>query len=316
MDKPTLLVMAAGTGSRYGGLKQLEHITSEGEVIMDFSLYDAMMAGFERAVFVIREEYEEEVRAHISDGAGRYMETEYVFQKAEDMPDGYAVPEGRPNPWGTAHAVLAARDVISGPFAVVNADDFYGPGAFQVMYDELSQLKDGLPHPYCMVGFRLANTLTENGTVARGICSLTRDGRFERIVERTQIANADGVPCYTENGGKDWTELPADAVVSMNFWGLTPSFFDTAWKRFPAFLDKALEENPLKAEYMLPVAVQNDVDEGLATVKILHTGDRWYGMTYREDKEDVESAVRSMKDKGLYPEKLWYRPDPEKIIRI
>ena len=314
MEKPTLLVMAAGLGSRYGGLKQIDPVSEEGEIIMDFSLYDAMMAGFDRAVFVIRRENEEDMRKLIENRAGRYMETEFVYQDMEDLPEGYQVPEGRTKPWGTCHAVLAARRAIRGPFAVVNADDYYGPGAFQVIYDELSSLKDGAPHPYCMVGFQLTKTLTENGTVARGICGVSADGRLEKVVERTKIAWRAGVPSYTEDDGASWTALPEDSVVSMNFWGLTPSFFEGAWRRFPAFLDRTLAENPLKGEYFLPSVVQADIEEGLARVKVLRSQDKWYGVTYRADKPDVTAALRSMKDKGLYPERLWHEPDPDRLV--
>lgn len=314
MKQPTLLVMAAGLGSRYGGLKQIDPVSSEGEIIMDFSLYDAMMAGFERVVFVIREEMERDFRVRIERGAGHYLRTDFAVQRLDDLPDGYEVPAGREKPWGTCHAVLAARHLIDGPFAVINADDYYGPGAFQVLYDFLTEPHEGGRRAYAMVGFSLGKTLTENGTVARGICEVGPDGCLRRVTERTKIMRRGEHAAYTEDDGATWTDLPDDSVVSMNTWAFQPEMMDEAWKRFPAFLDRALAENPLKGEYFLPDVVQAQIDEGTADVRVLRSFDRWYGVTYQEDKETVVAALQSKKDRGLYPEKLWYTPDPDRII--
>ena len=305
MDKPTLVVMAAGMGSRYGGLKQIDPVTDEGEIIMDFSLFDAYMAGFERAVFVIRKDFEEEFRALIDARAGKRMETVFVYQDMADLPDGYAVPEGREKPWGTAHAVLSARDAVKGPFAVINADDYYGPSAFHAIYDFLETAEDGVVNEYAMVGFQLAKTLTENGTVARGICDVSGDGYLNKVVERTKIMQRGESVCYTEDDGKTWNPLPADSTVSMNFWGFTPSIFQAGLEEFPKFLDKVLPDNPLKGEFFLPNLVQDQIDKGRAQIRVLRSPDKWYGVTYKEDREDIIAALQSMKDRGLYPDVLW-----------
>ena len=305
---PALVIMAAGMGSRFGGLKQIEPVSSEGEIILDFSLYDAYLAGFKKAIFVIKRENEEDFRKLIDNGAAKYMETEYVFQELSDLPDGYAVPEGRQKPWGTAHAVLAARHAVDGPFAVINADDYYGPGAFQVIYDFLENAQDGDKYNYCMVGYNIENTLTENGYVSRGVCQTTADGKLAEITERTKIQRRDGGDgdiVYTEDNGETWVSLPEGTTVSMNFWGFTPSMMDEMWAGFPHILDKILAENPEKGEYFLPGVVDRLLREGKAEVKVLKSRDRWYGVTYKEDKESVVNALQSMKDKGEYPDKLW-----------
>lgn len=305
MKKPILIIMAAGMGSRYGGLKQIDPISDQGEIILDFSLYDAHMAGFEKAVFIIKKENEADFRALIDEKAGKYMEVEYAFQQLDDIPAGYTVPEGRVKPWGTCHAVLSARHLIEGPFAVINADDYYGPGAFASIYDYLEQAQDDEKYRYCMVGYQLENTLTENGHVARGICQVSDKGYLEDIVERTKIMRRGGVAAYTEDDGESWHELAEGTTVSMNFWGFTQSFVREMEARFPAFLDKALAENPLKGEYFLPGVVDQLIKEQKASVRVLTSHDKWYGVTYKEDKESVVDALQSMKDKGLYPEKLW-----------
>lgn len=305
MKEPTLIIMAAGMGSRYGGLKQMDPISSEGEIILDFSLYDAMMAGFKRVVFVIKEEMEEAFRALIDNRAGKYLEVAYAFQKLEDLPLGYQVPEGREKPWGTAHAVLSCKHLIHGPFAVINADDFYGAGGFQNIYEFLESSQDKETYSYCMAGFKLENTITENGHVARGVCEITPDGNLTRVTERTKIMRRPAGISYSEDDGETWTILPDGTTVSMNFWGFTRSMMEEMEKGFPAFLDQALRENPLKGEYYLPSVADRLVKEGKATVKVLPSQDKWYGVTYRADKEMVVAALQSMKDKGLYPEKLW-----------
>lgn len=305
MNKPILIIMAAGMGSRYGGLKQIDPVSDQGEIILDFSLYDAMMAGFEKVVFIIKRENEEDFRALIDARAGKHLQVEYAFQELTDLPEGYEVPAERVKPWGTCHAVLSARKFIDGPFAVINADDYYGPGAFQSIYDYLEKAKDDEKYRYCMVGYLLENTLTENGHVARGVCEVSEDGQLSDIVERTKIMRRDGGIAFTEDDGATWTDLEEGTTVSMNFWGFTRSFVEEMQARFPAFLDKALAENPLKGEYFLPGVVDQLIKEDKASVKVLKSADKWYGVTYKEDKQSVVDALQSMKDKGLYPEKLW-----------
>ena len=303
MAGPMLVVMAAGMGSRYGGLKQIEPITEQGEIIIDFSLYDAMMAGFEDVVFIIKKEIEEDVRARVDGGAGKHLNITYVFQELSNLPQGYAVPEGRVKPWGTCHAVLAAKDAIDGNFAVINADDYYGPQAFRLMYEELKKAGDGEVYDYSMVGYKLANTLTEHGHVTRGVCVLGEDGNLAGVDERFKIMWRDGVIKYEED--EEWIEIPADSSVSMNLWGFTPSFLKEIEEGFPEFLDGALAANPMKGEYLLPTKIDELIKSGKARVKVLPTDERWFGITYKEDKEQVVEAIGAKKDRGLYPEILW-----------
>lgn len=305
MKAPVLVIMAAGMGSRFGGLKQIEPVSDKGEIILDFSLYDAIMAGFKKVVFIIKEENQAAFRELIDARAGKYIDVEYAFQKIDDLPEGYAVPEGREKPWGTGHAVLAARKVVDGPFAVINADDYYGPGAFQTMYSFLENAEDGDKYNYCMVGFQIENTLTENGYVSRGVCQLSEDSLLTDITERTKIQWQDDKIVYTEDDGETWVELPRGTFVSMNFWGFTASMMKEMEDRFPAFLDKAMVENPMKGEYFLPGVVDQLIQEGKAEAKVLKSMDRWYGVTYKEDKESVVDALQSMKDKGEYPDVLF-----------
>jgi len=304
MKEPVLIVMAAGMGSRYGGLKQMDPVGSAGELIIDFSLYDAVMAGFKKVIFIIKKEMEEDFRALIDDRAGRFIEVDYAFQDINDLPPGYSVPEDRVKPWGTSHAVLTCRDKVEGPFAVINADDYYGAGAFHSMYEFLVQAEDGDRYSYSMVGYLLENTLTEHGHVARGVCERTADGYLAGITERSKIMWRDEKIQFTENEN-DWEIVPEGTTVSMNFWGFTPSMMKEIEERFPDFLDKALVENPLKGEFLLPLTVDLLLKEDKAKVKILPSTDRWFGVTYKEDRESVVNALQSMKDKGLYPEKLW-----------
>ena len=304
MNKPVLVIMAAGMGSRYGGLKQLDPVGNHGQLIIDYSIYDARRAGFETVVFVIKPEIEEDFKRCIGDRVSKSMDVRYAYQLKEDLPEGYSVPEERRKPWGTAHAALAARNVVDGPFAVINADDYYGPEAFREIYGYLSAHADGDVYEYVMVGYLLKNTVTENGTVARGVCEETADNFLTRVTERTKIEKGEP-PRYTEDDGQTWTELSEDTIVSMNMWGFARSFLDEAWARFPAFLDKALAENPAKAEYFLPTVVSQLIDEGKARVKVLRSEDKWYGVTYREDKPTVVSAIAEKTASGLYPDRLW-----------
>ena len=302
--KPVLGIMAAGMGSRYGGLKQLDPVGEHGQVILDYSIYDARRAGFETVVFVIKPEIEADFKALVGSRVEKGMDVKYVYQQKEDLPEGYSVPADRTKPWGTAHAALAARHVVDGPFAVINADDYYGPEAFREIFQYLSTHPDGDVYEYAMVGYLLKNTVTENGTVARGVCEETEEHYLTQVTERTKIEKGDP-PRYTEDGGVTWTELPADTIVSMNLWGFNRSFLDEAWARFPAFLDQALAGDSAKAEYFLPAVVSQLVNEGRARVKILRSEDKWYGVTYREDKPVVVQAIREKTASGLYPERLW-----------
>ena len=310
MREPVLVIMAAGMGSRFGGLKQIEPVGSGGEIILDFSLYDAMMAGFKKAVFIIKRENESDFRALIDERAGKYMEIEYAYQDITDIPDGYEVPEGRVKPWGTGHAVMAARHAVDGPFVVINADDYYGPGAFQSIYEFLENAEDDAEgkYHYAMVGYQVENTMTENGYVSRGVCQTSPEGKLTEITERTKIQWQDGKIVFEDaeaEDGSGWTQLAPGTVVSMNFWGFTSSMLREMESRFPAFLDRALAENPMKGEYFLPGVVDQLIQEGKADVRVLKSLDRWYGVTYKEDKESVVDAIQSMKDKGEYPDKLW-----------
>ena len=305
--KPILVVMAAGMGSRYGGLKQIDPVGSQGEAILDFSLFDAHRAGFETAVIIIKEA----IKKDFMDTVGKRlekcpMEIRYAYQEISKLPEGFTVPEGRVKPWGTSHAVLCAKDVIDGaPFAVINADDYYGPSAFKVIYDYLATASDEEKYDYCMVGYRLGNTVTENGSVARGVCTTDENGFLTGIVERTKIEQQRDAIRFTEDDGVTWTELSADTPVSMNMWGYTPSFLEEVECRFPAFLAESIPVNPMKCEMYLPMTVDQLLKENKATVKVLRSSDKWYGVTYAADKPVVVEALKSMTDSGLYPDGLW-----------
>ena len=264
MNKPVLVIMAAGMGSRYGGLKQLDPVGNHGQLIIDYSIYDARRAGFDTVIFVIKEENEADFRSCIGDRVSKVMDVKYAFQRKDDLPEGYAVPEGRAKPWGTAQAALAARELVHGPFAIINADDYYGPEAYQLIYDYLCAHPDGELYEYAMVGYLLKNTVTENGSVARGVCTVDGEHILRDIVERTAIEKDGDDARFTEDGGGSWTALPGNTTVSMNMWGFTRSFLDEALARFPAFLDKALAENPLKGEYFLPSVVEQLIGGGKA----------------------------------------------------
>ncbi len=302
MKKPVLVIMAAGMGSRYGGCKQMDPVGSHDQVILDYSIYDARRAGFETVIFVIKHEIEADFKERIGSRVARHMDVRYAFQRMDDLPDGYSIPQGRTKPWGTAQAALAAQPLIDGPFAIINADDYYGRSAFQTIYDYLCAHPDG--DEYAMVAYRLENTVTDYGHVARGVCRVGADGYLTGIVERTRIEKGPP-PRFTEDEGNTWTELPGDTMVSMNFWGFTPSLLDRARRRFPDFLDQALAETPMKAEYLLPTLVGQLIDQGEVTVRALSSGDKWYGVTYKEDKPAVSGAIAGMTAQGLYPEQLW-----------
>ena len=303
--KPILVVMAAGMGSRYGGLKQIDPVGSQGEAILDFSLFDAHEAGFETAVIIIKEAIREDFMATVGKRLEKCpMEIRYAYQELDKLPADYTIPAGRTKPWGTCHAVLCAKDEIGdAPFAVINADDYYGKSAYKVIYDALCKASDGEKYDYCMVGYLLGNTVTDNGSVARGICQ-AENGLLTQVIERTRIEKYEGGIHFTEDG-ENWTDVPADTIVSMNMWGFTPSFLTELEARFPNFLDTLAVKNPEKAEYFLPLAVEDLLREEKATVKVLTSPDKWYGVTYAADKPQVVAALKEKTAAGLYPDGLW-----------
>lgn len=304
MVQPTLVVMAAGMGSRYGGLKQIDPIDSQGNLIIDFSIFDAVKAGFKKVVFVIKHEIEADFKASIGDRISKFVDVEYVYQELYKLPEGYSIPQGRVKPWGTAHAILCCKDAIDGPFAVINSDDYYGPTAYKVLYDHLTKTDKNDKFGIALVGYRLYNTLTDKGYVSRGIC-VVEDGKLKKIDERTHIEMDGDNAKYTEDDGVTYTPLSGDSIASMNMWGYNKEFIDELEKRFPAFLDKTIKENPLKGEFFLPVTVDDMLKDKIAEVDVLTTPDKWYGVTYAEDKPLVVKGIQSLKDAGLYPDVLW-----------
>ncbi len=305
MSDPVLVIMAAGMGSRYGGLKQIDPVGACGEKIIDYSLFDARRAGFKKAVFIIKEELLPDFQEAVFQKASQYMEIQWAFQKLEDVPEGVSVPEGRVKPWGTGHAALTgARLLGDAPYAVINADDFYGREAFEKMYAFLKAAKDGEKLDFSMVGFYLRNTVTEHGSVSRGVCR-TREGMLEGIVERTRIERREGGIAYTEDEGRTWVPLAPDTVVSMNFWGFTPGFTGALERDFRRFFQEDVPENPLKAEFFLPFVVNDLLSQGKAQVSVLSSADKWYGVTYQQDKETVVKAISEMTQAGVYPSPLW-----------
>ena len=303
--KPVLVIMAAGMGSRYGGLKQIDPMDNDGHIIMDFSIFDAVRAGFEKVVFIIKRQNEKDFKEVIGRRIEKKVQVEYVFQDLDNLPSGYTVPEGRVKPFGTGHAILSCKDVIDGPFAVINADDYYGVSAFKTIYDYLDSHQDDDKYRYAMVGYILENTLTDNGHVARGVCETDENHYLAGITERTHIEKKDDGTYYTEDDGQTWHKIKEGSIVSMNFWGFSESILKELDDRFSKFLDENLEKNPLKCEYFLPTVVNELLDEGKATVKVLKSADRWYGVTYKEDKAFVMEAIQKVKDSGIYPKKLW-----------
>ncbi|MDP6546631.1 MAG: sugar phosphate nucleotidyltransferase [Phycisphaerae bacterium] len=303
MAGPQLVVMAAGIGSRYGGLKQVDPVGPSGEIVIDYSVYDALRSGFEKVIFIIRRDIEEVFRAKVGRSIEKRVDTAYVFQDLDRLGDGFVCPPQREKPWGTGHAVLCASDEITGPFAVINADDFYGAGALAVLGDYLRTAadRDG-KYDYAMVGYILGKTLTEHGHVARGVCT-TAAGRLVEIIERTQIQRfPDGVK-YTEDDGQNWVEIDPDSTVSMNMWGFTPGFLDELHNGFDEFCRTSL--NTPKAEFFVPVLVNDLIVAGKTSPTVLMTDEQWYGVTYQEDKPAIEAAIGRMVDSGKYPENLW-----------
>lgn len=304
MNKPVLLVLAAGLGSRYGGLKQLEPVGKHGQLIIDYSLYDAKRAGFEEVIFVIRPEMQAAFEETIGARVGSGLKISYAFQEVTDIPEDCTMPEGRTKPWGTAHAVLSARHLISGSFATINADDFYGSSSFQKLYQFLATHPDTDTHySYGLVGYALKNTVTEHGTVSRGVCTVDDKGHLSRIDERTHIEKGENCPRFTLDDGNNWEDLSPDAYVSMNLWGFSRSYIDKAYQAFSVFLRTLVD--PLTSEYYLPAVADTLVNMSQAQVTILPSDEKWYGITYPEDRDSVVSAIESLTNQGVYPENLW-----------
>lgn len=303
--EPILVIMAAGMGSRYGGLKQIDPLNNEGDLIIDFSVFDAVRAGFKKVIFVIKKEIEKDFRERIGDKVSPYIQVEYIYQRLDNLPMEYSVPEGRIKPWGTGHAILSCIDVINQPFAVINADDYYGISSFVQIYSFLSGGHvAGLGH-HAMIGYILENTLTDFGHVARGVCETDENSMLAGINERTHIERKDGYAAYTEDNGKSWKTIPEGSIVSMNMWGFDESILEELKKSFAKFLDTGLAGNPLQCEYFLPDVVGELIKEGKANVKVLKSRERWYGVTYKEDKAVVTAAIEDMKQAGKYPRVLW-----------
>ncbi len=302
MQKPTLVIMAAGMGSRFGGMKQITPIDAQGHIIMDYSIFDAIRAGFGKVVCIIKKEIEADFEAAIGARLREKVELVYAYQQLEKLPEGFTVPEGRVKPWGTAHAVWCAREHIDGPFAVINADDFYGAEAYEAMAKFLSEEHSETEH--AMVGYQLQNTLTENGSVARGVCEVDENGFLSDIVERTRIEKRGEGAAFTEDG-ETYTELPMDCLVSMNLWGFRKEILSRFEEWFCEFLRDTMPKNPIKAEFFLPLIISRTIKEGTGTFRMLTSEARWHGVTYKEDLPSVVAAVQAMKDSGKYPEYLW-----------
>ena len=305
MEKPVLVILAAGMGSRYGGLKQIDPVDDKGHKIIDFSIYDAVRAGFGKVVFIIKKENEKDFRECVGDAVSGHVEVEYVFQELDRVPEGFRIPEGRVKPWGTAHAILCCKDVVDRPFAVINADDYYGRSAFEELYRFLTTHEDDEKYRYAMVGYQLGNTLTENGSVARGVCVTDEDGYLQEIAERTKIVRTADGAAYTEDDGKTWVPLPLDTPVSMNMWAFSPSILKELEGALDRFFAEEVEKNPLKSECYLPIELDRLLRAGKATVEVLHSADKWFGVTYKEDKPFVMESIRKLKEAGVYPDVLW-----------
>lgn len=302
--KPTLLLLAAGMGSRYGGLKQLDGLGPNGETIMDYSIYDAIQAGFGKIVFVIRRDFEEQFREQVLSKYEGHIPAELVFQSLDALPEGFSVPEGREKPWGTNHAVLMAKEVIKEPFCVINCDDFYNRDAFKVIGKFLSELPEGSKNKYAMVGFRVGNTLSENGTVARGICSKDDKGNLTTVVERTEIMRVNGPVCYKDENG-EWVAVEDNTPVSMNMWGFTSDYFEHSEEYFKEFLADPKNISNLKAEFFIPLMVNKLINEKTSTVQVLDTTSKWFGVTYAADRHDTVDRIQKLIDEGVYPSKLF-----------
>ena len=302
--KPTLLLLAAGMGSRYGGLKQLDGLGPNGETIMDYSIYDAIKAGFGKIVFVIRKDFEQEFRDKVLSKYEGHIPAELCFQALDDLPEGFSVPEGRVKPWGTNHAVLMAKDIIKEPFCVINCDDFYNRDSFMVIGKYLANLPEGAKNDYTMVGFRVGNTLSDNGTVARGICAKDENDNLTTVVERTEIMRVNGAVSYKDENG-EWVAVDDNTPVSMNMWGFTPDYFEYSEEYFKEFLSDPKNIENLKAEFFIPLMVNKLITEHTATVKVLDTTSKWFGVTYAADRQATVDRIQTLVDEGVYPAKLF-----------
>ena len=301
----TLVILAAGMGSRYGGLKQIDPVGPDNSIIIDYSIFDAVKNGFNNVVFIIKKENEELFRQVIGDKVSKYVQVEYVFQSTDKLPEGFTCPEERVKPWGTAHAVYCCKGVVNEPFMVINSDDFYGRGAFETVENWIENTDfSGDKYKFAMAGYYLKNTLTENGTVSRGVCDVDDIGQLVDVIERTKIMRVNGKISYTEDE-QNWTELPEDSLCSMNCWCFPADFIDEIEKYFIEFLKNEVPGNPLKSEFFLPFLVRDLLSEKKCTVDVLETKDKWFGVTYKEDKPDVVKSVQALVDAGVYPEKLW-----------
>lgn len=300
MQEPTLVILAAGMGSRFGGLKQITPVDEHGHAIIDFSLFDAYRAGFRRVAFIIKHEIEADFKAVVGRRAEKYFDVRYVYQQIENLPEGYSVPEGRTKPWGTGHAVLCAAQAVDGPFAVINADDFYGRTAYMALYDYLTGERPENEH--AMVAYQLKKTVTESGSVARGICRV-EDGFLTDVVERTRIEKRGSDAAYTEDG-ENWLPLSGELPVSMNCWAFSHSMMDELIKRFPAWLDENVPKNPMKCEYFLPSVANALIKDGEGSVRVLNCHETWYGVTYKEDLQSFKDAMKRMRTEGIYPAAL------------
>ena len=304
MQKPQLVIMAAGLGSRYGGLKQMAPVDPQNHWIIDYSIFDALRAGFGEVILIVKPENEQIFKETLGKRIGGAIPVTYVHQRPDVLPAGFSIPQGREKPWGTAHAVLCAKDAIRAPFAVINADDFYGKEGFKAIHHFLTAAHAG--YEYAMVGYQVENTLTENGHVARGVCTMDESGKYlTGIIERTHIEPRDGGAAFTEDDGNTFTFLPAGTIVSMNFWGFTPDILPEIENRFSAFLAENLPKNPMKCEYFLPLIPNQLISEGKARVQVLPCAEKWYGVTYQPDMPQVQAAIAQMKREGIYPESLW-----------
>lgn len=302
--KPTLLLLAAGMGSRYGGLKQLDGLGPNGETIMDYSIYDAIKAGFGKIVFVIRKDFEQEFRDKVLSKYEGHIPAELCYQSLDALPEGFSVPEGREKPWGTNHAVMMAKDLIKEPFCVINCDDFYNRDSFMVIGKFLSELPDNSKNTYAMVGFRVGNTLSENGTVARGVCSKDANDLLTSVVERTDIMRVEGSVAYKDETG-EWVNIGDNTPVSMNMWGFTPDYFEHSDAYFKQFLSDPKNQTNLKAEFFIPLMVNELVNNGTASVKVLDTTSKWFGVTYAADREATVNRIQTLVNEGVYPSKLF-----------
>lgn len=304
--KPTLVILAAGMGSRYGGLKQIDPIDEQGHKIIDFSIYDAKRAGFGKVVFIIKKEHEEDFRSCVGDAISKHMEVDYVFQDLTDVPKDFAIPEGRVKPWGTTHALLCCKDVVKEPFAVINADDYYGKNAYVTLAEFLKQQEERKDLPvYAMVGYQLKNTLTDKGSVARGLCMTDDQEYLTEIVERTKIIKTKEGAAFTEDDGVSYTPVSVDTLVSMNMWAFYPDIFPLMEEAMEQFFKEKVGHNPMKAECLIPTEMGGLLEKKKAAVKVLSSTDRWFGVTYQEDKPMVKEAIQQLKDSNLYPEYLW-----------